>query len=175
MPLHELEADLRRRDFITLVGGASTTWPTLGHVQRRSGKVWRIGFVAGGQSGGLCMKGLSLLEREWRYSFATRSIGFARKCFGHVAFSSCQPSLAPGWQTAKVMLRSPRAKPFEGTGNGRCCVRLAQLGRSRVRHPYGAGAVRLNHLRRDRSSLWPRVLPAPDHDGAHYFRDGSWG
>ena len=41
---------------------------------------------------GLCVKELSLLAREWRYSPATGSTGFASKSFGHVAFSSCQPS-----------------------------------------------------------------------------------
>ena len=44
---------------------------------------------------GLCMKELSLLAREWRYSPATGSTGFASKSFGHVACPSCQPSPAP--------------------------------------------------------------------------------
>jgi hypothetical protein len=43
---------------------------------------------------GLCMKELSLLAREWRYSPATGSTGFAGKSFGHVARSSCKPSPA---------------------------------------------------------------------------------
>ena len=34
---------------------------------------------------GLCVKELSLLAREWRYSPATGSTGFASKSFGHVA------------------------------------------------------------------------------------------
>src|ERR1700716_3642513 len=36
---------------------------------------------------GLCVKELSLLAREWRYSPATGSTGFASKSFGHVASS----------------------------------------------------------------------------------------
>src|SRR6267143_2612991 len=43
---------------------------------------------------GLCVKELSLLAREWRYSPATGSTGFASKSFGHVACPSCQPSPA---------------------------------------------------------------------------------
>ena len=43
---------------------------------------------------GLCVKELSLLAREWRYSPATGSTGFASKGFGHVACPSCQPSPA---------------------------------------------------------------------------------
>src|SRR3981189_1617390 len=43
---------------------------------------------------GLCMKELSLLAREWRYSPATGSTGFASKTFGHLACPSCQPSPA---------------------------------------------------------------------------------
>jgi len=39
---------------------------------------------------GLCVQALSLLAREWRYSSATRSAGFASKSFGHVACLSCQ-------------------------------------------------------------------------------------
>jgi hypothetical protein len=52
---------------------------------------------------GLCMKELSLLARECRYSPATGSTGLTSKSFGHVACPSCQPSL-----------RSPRAKPLKG-------------------------------------------------------------
>jgi hypothetical protein len=37
--------------------------------------------------GGLYVKELSLLAREWRYSPATGSTGFAGKSFGHVASS----------------------------------------------------------------------------------------
>ena len=43
---------------------------------------------------GLCVKELSLLARERRYSSATGSAGFASESFGHVAYSSCQPSPA---------------------------------------------------------------------------------
>src|SRR5258705_8371419 len=43
---------------------------------------------------GLRMKELSLLAREWRYSPATGSTGFASKSLGHVACPSCQPSPA---------------------------------------------------------------------------------
>src|SRR6202162_5318319 len=43
---------------------------------------------------GLCMKELSLLVREWRYSPATGSAGFAGKSFAHVACPSCQASPA---------------------------------------------------------------------------------
>jgi hypothetical protein len=43
---------------------------------------------------GLCVKELSLLAREWGYSPATGSTGFASKSFGHVACPSCQPSPA---------------------------------------------------------------------------------
>src|SRR6476620_8084147 len=43
---------------------------------------------------GVCVKELGLLAREWRYSPATGSTGFASKSFGHVACPSCQPSPA---------------------------------------------------------------------------------
>jgi hypothetical protein len=36
------------------------------------------------------VKKLSLLVREWRYSPATGSTGFASKSFGHIACPSCQ-------------------------------------------------------------------------------------
>src|SRR5258708_8711055 len=67
---------------------------------------------------GLCVKELSLLAREWGYSAATGSTGFASKSFGHVARPSCQPF-------ARIRLANCE---------GECC---------------GAGAVRLNHPRRD--------------------------
>src|SRR3984893_9246699 len=63
---------------------------------------------------GLCVKELSLLAREWRYSPATGSTGLASKSFGHVACPSCQPSPALRLATAKVMLRAARANPLKG-------------------------------------------------------------
>jgi putative tryptophan/tyrosine transport system substrate-binding protein len=39
---------LKRREFISLIGGA-TVWPIAARGQQREGKVWRIGFLAGGQ------------------------------------------------------------------------------------------------------------------------------
>ena len=57
---------------------------------------------------GLCVKELSLLAREWRYSPATGSTGLLARA--SVMLLAPRVNLRPhqGWQTAKVMLRSPR-------------------------------------------------------------------
>ena len=37
---------MRRREFVTLVGGAAVMWPLAARAQ--SGKIWRMGFIAHG-------------------------------------------------------------------------------------------------------------------------------
>jgi hypothetical protein len=69
---------------------------------------------------------------------------------------SCPASALPKvcltfWPNSATMkgTRSAISPDTRACDHGRCCARLDQLGQSWVRHPHGAGAVRLNHSRRD--------------------------
>ena len=64
---------------------------------------------------GLYVKELSLLAREWRYSSATRSTGFASKSFGHVACPSCQSSPAIRRANCESDVAISASQAIEGT------------------------------------------------------------
>jgi len=76
---------------------------------------------------GLCVKKLSLLARERRYSPATGSTGFASKSFGHVACSSCQPSPALKLANCESDVAIPASQAIEERDHSRRCARLDQL------------------------------------------------
>jgi putative ABC transport system substrate-binding protein len=61
-------SDMKRRDFITLLGGAAAAWPLAARAQSR-GKVFRIGFV------GLPMAD-SLPKRPEAFRAGLRDLGY---------------------------------------------------------------------------------------------------
>src|SRR5271165_287307 len=64
--------------------------------------------------------------------------------------SRVNPSPALNLANCESDVAISASQAIEGDGDhGRCCARLDQLSRSRVRDLYGAGAVRLNHPRLD--------------------------
>jgi putative ABC transport system substrate-binding protein len=60
---------MRRREFITLLGGACATWPIVAHGQ--DGKIARVGFITPGLALPITASGYPILLAE------LRKLGFA--------------------------------------------------------------------------------------------------
>jgi aerobic-type carbon monoxide dehydrogenase small subunit (CoxS/CutS family) len=101
---------------------------------------------------GFCTPGFiveaAAFHDRWRAARGTATpsrTGFARKSFGHVTFSSCQPSPALKLANCESDAAISASQAIEERDHGRRCARLDQLSRSRVRRQYSAGALRLRH------------------------------
>ena len=99
---------------------------------------------------GGCMKELSLLAREVEVFPRDRECRFCkqelRSCY--LPLVSTVARTKAGKLESDVAISASQA--IEGTViTAAAAPGWISLGQSRVRHPYGAGAVRFNHLRRD--------------------------
>ncbi len=92
---------MRRREFITLLGGAATVWPLAARAQQPT-KVYRIGFVG-------MLSADSLPQRLRAFRAGLRELGYQEGCFDRqlltrILLQRSQIVLCPLFPTALRLL-----------------------------------------------------------------------